>query len=125
MENKHFKVMNIILDLNSGEKIHLTYLVGLTHIERTVWVVGGVFMRLCAGRGLLMDASSKMTVPEEVELMEAEIERVVTKLTRISKVEGTLCKVDDHIYCNPSDQSLNICFCCCNKLLVALKDLSN
>lgn len=39
-------------------------------------------MRQCAGPGLLMDASSKMTVPEELELMEAEIESVVTKLTR-------------------------------------------
>ena len=35
-----------------------------------------------------MDASSKMTLPEEGELMEAEIESVVTKLTRISQVEG-------------------------------------
>ena len=63
--------------------------------------------------GPLSDASTKMTVPEVVNLMEDEIEIVVTELTGISKFEVTIfCKVDDHILATDQIlQSFIICLC--------------
>ena len=53
-----------------------------------------------------------MTVPEVVNLMEDEIEIVVTELTGISKFEVTICKVDDHILATDQIlQSFIICLC--------------